>query len=246
MFMADQMFDAHFHIIDPTHPLIPNNGYLPGPFTTRDYLQHAARYGITGGAIVSGSFQGFDQGYLLEALGCLGPGWVGVTQLDPAASDEEIIALDAAGVRAVRFTLARGGGLDVAVARRVHDLVGWHAELYVDAAHLPSLSRSLAELPAFSVDHLGLSEPGLPALLEAVARGARVKATGFGRLDMDITEVLRQIDAIDPQALLFGTDLPGTRAPRAFSPTDLTRITDALGSGALERLSENGRRWYRL
>lgn len=240
------MFDAHFHIVDPAYPLIPNNGYLPEPFSVDDYLERVAPYGIDGGAIVSGSFQGFDQGYLRAALGRLGPGWVGVTQLDPSTSDDEIASLDAAGVRAVRFTLARGGGLDVALAQRVHALVGWHAELYVDAAMLPSLSPSLDALPAFSIDHLGLSEAGLPALLDAVARGARVKATGFGRLNMDVAQALRRIDAVDPRALLFGTDLPGTRAPRAFSPEDFTLISDALGSDALERLSENGRRWYRF
>lgn len=240
------MFDAHFHIVDPAYPLIPNNGYLPEPFSVEDYLGRVAPYGIDGGAIVSGSFQSFDQGYLRAALGRLGPGWVGVTQLDPSTSDEEIVSLDAAGVRAVRFTLARGGGLDVALAQRVHALVGWHAELYVDAVMLPSLSPSLDALPAFSIDHLGLSEAGLPALLDAVARGARVKATGFGRLGMDVAQTLRRIDAVDPQALLLGTDLPGTRAPRAFSPEDLTLISDALGSDALERLSENARRWYRL
>jgi len=240
------MFDAHFHIVDPAYPLIPNNGYLPEPFSVDDYLRRVAPYGIDGGAIVSGSFQGFDQGYLRAALGRLGPGWVGVTQLDPSTADEEIVSLDAAGVRAVRFTLARGGGLDVALAQRVHTLVGWRAELYVDAAMLPSLSPSLDALPAFSIDHLCLSEAGLPALLDAVARGARVKATGFGRLNMDVAQALRRIDAVDPRALLFGTDLPGTRAPRAFSPEDLTLISDALGSDALERLSENARRWYRL
>ena len=37
-----------------------------------------------GGAVVSGSFQGFDQSYLLDALDQLGPSFVGVTQLPRA------------------------------------------------------------------------------------------------------------------------------------------------------------------
>jgi hypothetical protein len=70
-------FDAHLHIIDPSHPLIENNGYLPDPFTVTDYrarLQSLPDVGveIAGGAVVSGSFQGFDQGYLIGALRELG------------------------------------------------------------------------------------------------------------------------------------------------------------------------------
>lgn len=73
------VFDAHFHIIDPRFPLVPNNGYLPDPFTAVDYRERAETLGVTGGAVVSGSFQAFDQEYLKHALTQLGPGYVGVT-----------------------------------------------------------------------------------------------------------------------------------------------------------------------
>ena len=240
------LFDAHFHVVDPAHPLIPNEGFLPEPFTVTDYRQRVAPYGITGGAVVSGSFQGFDQGYLIDALRQLGSGWVGVTQLDAAVSDDEIARLDQKGVRAVRFTLARGGVLDVDLALRAYDVAGWHTELYVDAARLPELGPQLARLPRVSIDHLGLTSDGLTPLLDAVDRGTRVKATGFGRLHLDIADSLGRIDAVNPQALLFGTDLPGTRAPRAFTAADLDLISDTLGDNALERLSANARTWYRL
>ena len=32
------LFDAHFHIIDPRFPLVPNRGYLPDRYTVSDYL----------------------------------------------------------------------------------------------------------------------------------------------------------------------------------------------------------------
>ncbi|MBR7503743.1 hypothetical protein KCW65_27045, partial [Mycobacterium tuberculosis] len=83
--------------IDPAHPLVENDGFLPDPFTVADYRARVAHLGATpdhesptteeptfavaGGAVVSGSFQGFDQGYLVEALRALGPTFVGVTQL---------------------------------------------------------------------------------------------------------------------------------------------------------------------
>jgi hypothetical protein len=31
------IFDAHFHVIDPRFPLVPNQGFLPDPFTVADY-----------------------------------------------------------------------------------------------------------------------------------------------------------------------------------------------------------------
>jgi len=72
------MFDAHFHIIDSNFPLIENNGYMPEPFTVSAYLEAIKKYHFSGGAIVSGSFQGFDQGYLFSALEKLGQNYVGV------------------------------------------------------------------------------------------------------------------------------------------------------------------------
>ncbi|TCS81046.1 hypothetical protein EDD72_11423 [Tepidibacillus fermentans] len=61
--------------------LVKNQGFLPNNFTIQDYLNRTRNLNITGGAIVSGSFQGFDQNYLREALKILGPSFVGVTQL---------------------------------------------------------------------------------------------------------------------------------------------------------------------
>ncbi len=31
-----QLFDAHFHIINPKFPLVENNGYLPPDFTVEN------------------------------------------------------------------------------------------------------------------------------------------------------------------------------------------------------------------
>jgi len=44
--------------------------------------------------------------------------------------------------------------------------------------------------------------------LELVDAGVKVKATGFGRVDLDPGEVVRRIVDVDPTALMAGTDLP--------------------------------------
>ena len=85
------LFDCHFHIIEKEFPLQANNGYIPDEFTIEDYRDRLSDYSIQGGAVVSGSFQGFDQTYLTSALNRLGPGFVGVTQLPVTVTDEEIL-----------------------------------------------------------------------------------------------------------------------------------------------------------
>ncbi len=246
-----ELFDAHFHIIDSRFPLTPNNGYLPEPFGCGDYLSRMSGYNLVGGAVVSGSFQGFDQGYLVEALGVLGAGFVGVTQLPATVSDGELLYLNDAGVRGLRFNLKRGGSEGVeqleSMARRVYELVGWHVELYVESRDLGELLGALAELPAVSIDHLGLGGEGFKSLLLLAEQGVRVKATGFGRVDFPVKTALRDLYAANPAALMFGTDLPSTRAPRPYEDDDVTLVLDALGEeGARRVFHDNAVHFYRL
>lgn len=245
------LFDSHFHIIDRRFPLVPNNGYLPDDLTCRGYLSQLSGYDLRGGAIVSGSFQAFDQSYLLDALHTLGPQFVGVTQLPATVTDREILDLDGAGVRALRFNLKRGGSEDVshlgAMARRVHDLAGWHVELYVDSRELEHLFDTLVALPSVSIDHLGLARAGFGTLLKLAERGVRVKATGFGRVDFAVPTALRELYAANPQALMFGTDLPSTRAPRPYCDEDFLLVVETLGDDAARAVFyDNAARFYKV
>lgn len=235
-----KIFDAHFHIIDFDFPMIENQGYIPPSYLVTDYEQETAVLNMQGGAIVSGSFQGFDQGYLLKALEEMGPNYCGVTQLPFTVTDEEVIYLHKKGVRALRFNIQRGGSEDVSkldyFARRVHDLVGWHSELYIDAKKIPDIAERIERLPAISVDHLGLSEAGLPHLLKLVDKGVKVKATGFGRVDFDVANALQAIDDVNPSALMFGTDLPSTRAKRPFERGDIDLIRELFEEDAVHKI----------
>jgi predicted TIM-barrel fold metal-dependent hydrolase len=226
-------FDCHFHIIDKNYPVVANQGFMPDAFTSEDYLQRLKAIDLCGGAVVSGSFQAFDQSYLFHALKILGPSFVGVTQVPQTVSDQELQELNSAGVRAVRFNVKRGGSEDMRhlenFARRVHQLVGWHTELYVDSAELADLYETLVTLPAVSIDHLGLSKAGFPTLLKLAEKGVRVKATGFGRVDFDVRPALTDLYAANPRSLMFGTDLPSTRAPRPYQDDDYTLVLETLG-----------------
>jgi len=229
------IFDSHLHIIDPRFPLVVNQGYVPEPFTVDDYRDRTAGLDIAGGAVVAGSFQAGSYSWLVDALERLGPGFVGVAELDGGVTDEEVLRLDAAGVRAVRFNLHRGASLDERLALRVHELAGWHAEVYAGGHELAALEDRLRVLPRLSVDHLGLDREALPVLRRL---GAHVKASGFGRVELDVEATLR---ALDPDRLMLGTDLPGTRARRTFEPADL----ELVAAIAPQALAENARAWYR-
>jgi predicted TIM-barrel fold metal-dependent hydrolase len=243
------VFDAHIHIIDPRFPLIENEGYLPEPYPVTEYRKRMSRFDVDGGAVVSASFQGTDAGFLTAALAGLGENWVGVVNLHPDATDEEIVELDKAGVRALRFNLKRTAGDIVALtmqAVRAYELVGWHVELYIEGSMLGSLEPVITKLPALSIDHLGMSSECLPYLLNLVDRGAKVKASGFGRVAMDVAAMLRRIHTVNPDALMFGSDLPGYRARRPFRDSDIELIADAVGTDMYKVLEDNARACYRL
>jgi predicted TIM-barrel fold metal-dependent hydrolase len=228
--VALAVFDAHLHIIDPRFPLVPNQGYVPDLFTADDYRE---AFDAAGGAVVAGSFQTGTR-WLVDALERLGPRFVGVVEARDLP-EEEIVRLDEAGVRAVRFNLHRGGSLDERLARRVHEIAGWHVEVYAAGRVLAELEDRLRTLPRLVVDHLGMDSAALPVLRRL---GCMVKATGFGRVDLDVEATLR---ALDPDRLMFGTDLPGTRARRPFEPADLELVAEI----APHALADNARAWYR-
>jgi predicted TIM-barrel fold metal-dependent hydrolase len=249
--IGGRIFDAHMHIIDPRYPLVANDGYLPNEFTTQDYLTRVANLPVVAGTVVSGSFQGFDQTYLIDALQELGPSFVGVTQISADCSDDEIVDLASHNVRGVRFNVRRGGSAQVhdldRLARRAYDLAGWHSEIYIDSTDLPVLETVLSRLPALSIDHLGLSDGGMNTLLRLVDAGAYVKATGFGRLTFDPKNAIRQIMAVNPHALIFGTDLPSTRADRPFDDADVMLLCEAVGEEFVDDvLWANAARLYRV
>lgn len=229
-----RLFDCHCHIIDHRFPIVPNQGYTPPNFPLSVYRARAALLRIEGGAIVSGSFHGFDQTYLKAALARSGNGWVGVTQVPGDVPDKELVELESIGVRALRFNLFRGRieSVDevVALARRAHATAGWHAEIYADAATLAPHVAALSKLPRIVIDHLGMTEAGLPVVLDLVRAGARVKATGFGRVTMNVENAIERIARVNPAALMFGTDLPSTRAARPFAVDDINLIERVLGA----------------
>jgi predicted TIM-barrel fold metal-dependent hydrolase len=74
-----------------------------------------------------------------------------------------------------------------------------------------------------------MTEAGVPVLLDLVAAGCKVKATGFGRVKLDVPKTLEAIARKNPNALVFGTDIPSTRAARPFEAADIDLVEHVLG-----------------
>lgn len=198
-----RLFDGHFYIIDHKFPIVTNQGYTPPHFPLGDYLAQVKPPGVVAGAVISGSFQANDQTYLMDVLPKLGPNWVGVTQIPNDYPDAKL------GVRATRFNVFRGriDSVDniVALATRCHAVAGLHSEIYADAAALrPFVDR----LPKIVIDHRGMTEAGVPMLLDLIAAGHNVKASGFGRAKVDVPKKLERIAQKNPNALVFGPTFP--------------------------------------
>lgn len=133
------------------------------------------------------------------------------------------------------------------MARQVFDTHGWHTEIYVDGGQLADLEAALRRLPRICVDHLGLSAEGLPTLRRLLQAGAYVKATGFGRVHLDVASSLRTLVEANPSAVVFGTDLPSTRARRPFRDSDVNLVVDAVGEEVANAiLADNAVALYRM
>lgn len=244
-----KIFDSHFHIINPRYPLFANNGYLPPDFTIEDYNEQTQELEIVGGAIVSGSFQKFDQEYLVDSLSKFGSNYFGVANVSPEMGAEDLKRLNRANIVAVRFNLKRGGSASidnlVELSNRLFDTYNWHTELYVDSKNLKELKPILLEIPNFSIDHLGLSKSGIDELYYWAEKGEKIKATGFGRIDFDPIPIMKKIYSVNPKSLMFGTDLPSTRANFPFTVKDVKLIQDNFTEIEQQNLFyKNAEEWY--
>ena len=246
-----QIFDSHFHIIDHQFPLQANHDFTPNEFLVKDYLHAMQHQNIIGGAIVSGSFQGADYSYIEPALNKLGSTFVAIIQAHSNLHAETITKLNTLGIRGIRFNLVRGNDFSVDeirnLASKVYEVADWHCEFYIDKRQLQNLHNTLSTLPAVSIDHLGLSHASFDQLALLIDSGARVKASGFGRVEFDVVTALQKIHRINPNALMFGSDLPGTRARRKFSLQDIELIENSFTANDVKKiLYKNALEFYRI
>ena len=264
--------DAHCHVFGPGErfPYAAERRYTPcdAPKTKlwglRDYL------GFDRNVIVQATCHGADNRALVDALLSSHGRARGVATVAASVTDRELAALDAAGVRGVRFNFVRRlvdttpRDVLLQIARRVAPL-GWHVVIYFEAAELPELYDFFASLPTtVVVDHMGRPDVTRPVdgpEFELFVRLMRERPNIWSKVSCpdrltksgapdyaDVVPFARRLVETFPDRVLWGTDWPHPNL-KSHMPDDgalvdfIPRIAPA---AHLQRqlLSENPARLY--
>ena len=209
----------------------PARIYTPPDCLLSDYLHMLDTLGVERAVLVQPSVYGTDNTVMLEAMKTAGGRLRGVAVVDEDIPDEELKALDTAGVRGVRVNIVdvkdrKPGTLPMdslkTLAQRIAPL-GWHLELLMHADEFPDLDGAFAGFPVDIVlGHLGYltvgktpDDPGFQALLRLMKTGrAWVKLTGPYRITGaplpygDTAPFARALLEANRERVLWGTDWP--------------------------------------
>jgi 2-pyrone-4,6-dicarboxylate lactonase len=224
--------DSHCHVFGPgdRFPYALERKYTPcdAPkeklWRLRDFL------GFERNVIVQATCHGADNSALVDALQSAQGRARGVATVRDDVSEDELLRLDHAGVRGVRFNFVKRL-VDVTprdvlmrIARRIAPL-GWHIVIYFEAADLPDLFDFFASLPTpVVVDHMGRPdvnksvdgpEFGLFMRLMLEHENFWCKVSCPERLSLlsppdyaDVVPFARRIVEHFPDRVLWGTDWP--------------------------------------
>src|SRR5215204_1576468 len=129
--------DTHVHVFEPDYALSPARGYNPPDSTLADLKHLHATLGVDRVVFTQPSIYGTDNSAILDAMAALNaerPNRArSVVAIGLDTSDEELAALDAAGVRGVRLNTDNKGGMPIAFSQmgeleaRLRPF-GWHIE----------------------------------------------------------------------------------------------------------------------
>ena len=223
--------DAHCHVFGPadTFPYAPERKYTPcdAPkeklFELRDFL------GFDKNVIVQATCHGADNRALVDALKASNGRAKGVATVKAGVTDQELEALDAAGVKGVRFNFVKRlvdftpREVLTDIANRIAPL-GWHIVIYFEAADLEELEPFFTSLPTdIVVDHmgrpdvkLGVEHPQFQRFLDFMSDNENVwsKVSCPERISVqgppydDVVPFARAVVEQFPDRVLWGTDWP--------------------------------------
>ena len=262
--------DSHAHVLGPPskYSYVPNRSYTPPDALPSDFLRMLDVLGIERMVVVQASCYGEDNRRTIDAVRELGVHRArGVVMVSATIAENELQAMDDAGVRATRFiTTAKGGPtLDQLkdVAARVAPF-GWPIEMYIPISAWPEVLPIVERLPVPVVfDHMGgmmaNTPPNDPVFKRIVAllESGRcwTKLTGYrpsvaGPPYADVAPLARYIIAHAPDRCVWGSDWPHTNI-EGYMPDD-GELLDQLGTwvddeAALKKiLVDNPAKLYRF
>ena len=224
--------DAHCHVFGPgeVFPYHPTRKYTPCDAPKETLFQRRDFLGFSRNVIVQASCHGPDNRALVDALIHSDDKARGVAVVDADVTDAELGALNASGVKGVRFNFLPRLADELPhevytdIVGRIQRL-GWQLVVYFEAHDLKRLEPlfSTFDLPII-VDHLGVPDvskpldanPDFDAFLGLVSRDDRyvVKVTCPERISKigppyeDFVPYARAVAEAIPDRVLWGTDWP--------------------------------------
>ena len=222
--------DCHLHIYDPRFPMAWPKLRATPDASAAEYGLLQKRLGTSRAVVVQPAAYGTDNRGTVAAVEALGRERTrAIAVLHPTVTDAELKALDAGGVRALRFTqhdpttAVTSADMIEPLARRIQDL-GWHTQLHLKGEQIVEMQALIEGLPGTLVfDHMGrlpqpegASHPAFAIIARLVEAGrAWVKLSG-PYLDTqvgspryaDSTRVAREFVKLAPERMVWGSDWP--------------------------------------
>lgn len=224
--------DCHMHVLGPfaRHPLAAERAYTVSEALLPQHERMKSAVGLERTVLVQASGHGNDNGALLAALAQLGPRGRAVAVVDLRTPAAELEAMHAAGVRGLRLNFQtlreRYAGDETAWLAKFEGLVaplGWHLQIFCDAATLAAMEPALAKAEcAIVIDHMGLPDaaagivqPGFQTVLRLLRSGnIWVKLAGADRITRstgklhDAIPYIQALTSAAPGRLVWGSDWP--------------------------------------
>jgi predicted TIM-barrel fold metal-dependent hydrolase len=263
--------DCHVHVFGrpSRYPFAAGRAYTPPEASFRSYQAVMRGLGLTRAVLVQPSVYGTDNRAMLDAMRHGGPAVRGVAVIGAPddCGEDDLAALDAAGVRGVRmntlFPGAEGAGDLDELAARIAPF-GWHLQVLIDVAESAGLVKRLGSLPVATViDHLGHmpaavghDHPGFQDLLALLREGRSwVKLSAPYRLSArsgppydDVRPFAEAVLEAAPDRVVWGSDWPhpAIEGPRPDPATLLDPLFDWVDDPDLRRrvLVDNPARLY--
>ncbi|GAA0443296.1 MULTISPECIES: amidohydrolase family protein [Sphingomonas] len=224
--------DAHCHVFGPgdVFPYAPERKYTPCDASKEQLFALRDHLGFARNVIVQATCHGADNRALVDALQAADGRARGVATVRDTVTDAELAALDAAGVRGVRFNFVRRlvdpkpDAYYRAIIDRIAPL-GWHVVIYFEAADLEERWNFFTSLPTtVVVDHMGRPDVTKPVdgpefgrfvrlmaehenVWSKVSCPERLSKSGPPSYD-DVVPFARTLVERFPDRVLWGTDWP--------------------------------------
>jgi len=224
--------DSHCHVFGPAErfPFAASSTYEPVDAPKEKLYELHRHLGIDRAVIVQASCHGTDNGAMVEALRAGENRYRGIAVVDDSVTEAELIDMDAAGVRGVRFNFVKrlgGGGKSTKFYTTIIDRIkplNWHCVLYFDSEDLDELAPFIEsiDIPVI-IDHMGrvpveLGVDSTPwRLLRSMIENndkywikisCPERLSKLGPPYSDVDTVAKALLELVPDRVLWGTDWP--------------------------------------